>query len=229
VTYILILVPVLGRAQAIRPLVESLTVTNTPYTVLFLCSPADVDAHHQCVQTGFRTEVVEWDAGNGDWAKKINYGIGVYQGADWFLLGATDLRFHQGWDTEALAVAESTGCHVIGTNDLGNATVMAGRHSTHPFVHRDYVERGTWDEPGKLLHEGYAHQWVDTELIETAKLRGEWAFAAKSHVEHLHPFWHKGTMDATYEKALSTSYQDNQLFKRRQRLWERDRHLTPNR
>ena len=119
-------------------------------------------------------------------------------------------------------MAEDTTAGVIGTNDLGNATVMRGLHSTHPFVRRSYVEeRGTIDEPGKCVHEGYSHQWVDTELIDTAKRRGQWAFAKHSHVEHMHPFWKKGTMDATYEQALSTSKEDYALYQERRLLWSR--------
>jgi len=103
---------------------------------------------------------------------------------------------------------------------------MRGRHATHPLVRRSYVEEhGTIDEPGKVLHEGYDHQWVDNELVETAKARGAWAFAKNSHVEHLHPFWpdgkggKKGEMDATYEKALSSPRKDMALFRSRRRLW----------
>jgi hypothetical protein len=215
---IAILVPVLGRPQAIRPLVESIMVTKEKHEVVFLTTPADVDAHFVCKGTMWRTVVVEWNAGNGDWAKKINYGLTLVE-ADFYLLGASDLRFHPGWDEQALSTHERTGAGVIGTNDLGNATVMRGEHSTHPLIAHEYIEQGTIDDSSKLLHEGYAHQWVDTELVETAKARGAWAFASRSYVEHLHPFWHKSKMDATYEKALSTSYPDHQLFLRRRRLW----------
>jgi hypothetical protein len=72
-----------------------------------------------------------------------------------------------------------------------------------------------------VVHEGYSHQWVDTELVETAMARGQWAFAKDSHVEHLHPFWHKGEMDATYEKALSTTRFDHRLYGQRRALWHR--------
>jgi hypothetical protein len=46
---------------------------------------------------------------------------------------------------------------------------MAGRHSTHSLVTRDYVERfGTIDEAGVVLHEGYPHEFVDDEFVQTA-------------------------------------------------------------
>lgn len=224
-----ILAPVLGRPQNAKPLVDSihenssLRVTGVfpEIEIIFLCTPGDEEQIKACLQTDVNIHIVDWEAGPGDWARKINRGFQISRG-DFCLLGADDLRFHPNWDAEVLAVAEATNAGVIGTNDLGNATVMRGLHSTHPLVRRSYVEEeGTIDEPGKCVHEGYHHQWVDNELIETAKMRGRWAFAKESRVEHLHPFWKKGKMDATYEKALSTSKEDHALFRERRLLWSR--------
>ncbi len=217
-----ILVPVLGRPQNAQPLVDSIREnTVVDHRILFLCTPFDVDEINAVHETGADIHNVNWEAGPSDWAKKINRGYRLTS-FPFMLLGADDLRFHGDWDTEALRVAEETGAGVIGTNDLGNATVMRGKHSTHPLVRRYYVdEQGTIDEPGQVLHEGYCHQWVDTEFVETAKMRHEWAFAKASHVEHMHPFWKKGDMDSTYEKALSTSAEDYAHFNSRKRLWSR--------
>ena len=217
-----ILVPVLGRPQNAQRLVDSIQETTVvPHRILFLCTPFDVDEINAVHETGADIHNVSWEAGPGDWAKKINAGYRLTS-FPFMLLGADDLKFHGGWDTEVLRVAEETAAGVIGTNDLGNATVMRGKHSTHPLVRRSYAAfEGTIDERDKVLHEGYSHQWVDTELVETAKMRHQWAFAKESHVEHLHPFWKKGEMDATYEKALSTSTEDYAHFNQRKRLWSR--------
>lgn len=218
---IVVLIPVLGRPKQCSAVFESVRENSADeHRVLFLCSPYDIDATVACFETEARVEVVPWKAGPGDWARKINYGLAKTK-EPYLLLGATDLKFHPGWDTAALEVAEQD-YGVVGTNDLGNATVMRGHHSTHPLCSRQYAnEWGTCDERNLLVHEGYAHQWVDTELVETAKIRGQWAFARGSVVEHLHPFWHKGEMDATYEKALSTSREDHRYFIQRRRIWER--------
>lgn len=223
---IAILVPVLGRPQRAAEVFESALVASAePHRMIFLCSPGDHDEINACYETDAQVEVVDWEAGRGDWARKINYGLTLTD-EPYVLLGADDLLFHDGWDIAALRVAEK-GFGVIGTNDLGNATVMRGEHSTHPLCARAYAETwGTVDEPEKLLHEGYQHQWVDTELVQTAKVRGQWAFAADSIVEHLHPLWpdgkggHKGVMDDTYRKALSTPREDHRLYSQRKRLWE---------
>ena len=219
---ITILVPVLNRPQNAEPLVASIIEASIEeHHVIFLCSPNDRAEIQACDETGAEVEIVPFENGPGDWAKKINHGFAITE-SDFCLLGADDLRFHPGWEVIAVEVAERTGAGVIGTNDLGNATVMRGLHSTHPLVRRSYVEEyGTIDEPGKCLHEGYHHQWVDTELVETAKMRHQWAFAKGSHVEHLHPLWKKSQMDSTYEKALSTSREDHAHFRSRQQLWSR--------
>ncbi len=224
-----ILVPVLGRPRAIEQLAFSIaTSTTSEWHLRFLCSPGDREATDVCFMLSERdhrvsTRVVPWAPEGGDWARKINLGY-CETGREFLLLGATDLEFHSGWDVAALKVADASEAGVIGTNDLGNNAVMAGLHSTHPLVRRSYIdEYGTIDEERKVVHEGYAHQWVDTELVQTAIAREQWAFAEDSHVEHMHPFWHKSKMDSTYEKALSTSRQDQQLFRTRSRLWRNRR------
>lgn len=224
---IVVLVPVLGRPHAISPLYESVRdSTETDWHLRYICSPGDPEPYEECGFVALNdsrvtVRVVSWEPGPADWAKKINLGYQETE-EDFLLLGATDLRFHPGWDAAALAVADHSGVGLIGTNDLGNATVMRGHHSTHPLVRRTYIdEYGTIDEEGKVLHEGYSHQWVDTELCETAMARGQWAFARDSHVEHLHFMWGKSQRDATYDKALSTSREDHRLYGQRRALWHR--------
>jgi hypothetical protein len=140
---------------------------------------------------------------------------------DWFFCGADDLLFYENWDVEALKVAEETGKSVIGTNDLHNPQVIAGTHATHYLVKYGYIKSpgGTIDDPDKVLHE-YIHNYTDTEFIETAKFRNQFAFAPKSIVEHLHVVWGLASMDAVYEKSLGTSRQDEVTFNQRKHLWK---------
>jgi hypothetical protein len=210
---ILIAIPVLGRPERARIVHASATeATTVEHRVLFLCSLFDQTEIRACLRTGADVEVYPEAAGPGDWAKKLNWAIGMSD-EPYILLGADDLRFHDGWAEAALR----EGAGVIGTNDLHNPRVLRGQHSTHPLVRREYAELGAIDG-GPLLHEGYDHQYVDDEVVATAKHRGEWAFAAEAKVEHLHPYFQGAPMDKTYQKGMARIAADRALFQRRRRL-----------
>ncbi len=213
-----IIVPVLGRPNNAAPLAESITANTTvAHRIVWVVSPGDDLQRQACLDHG---DVIEttWDPGRGDFARKVNL---AYRLTDepWIFQAADDLRFHPGWDTAAMEVAES-GARVIGTNDLHNPVVKAGTHSTHTFIHRTYIDDpgASLDGPGSVFSEAYSHQNVDNELVAVAKARGEWAFSHESLVEHRHPFWiDRRLMDATYEKGLKEWRQDGMLFRRRMR------------
>jgi glycosyltransferase involved in cell wall biosynthesis len=220
VTEIAILVPVLARPGNAARLVASITEnTKVPYRILFLCSPGD-DAEIEAAQeTGAEVRVVSFRCGPGDYAAKINHGFHATD-EPWIFQGADDLRFHRGWDEKVLRVGESSKAGVVGTNDLGNPRVRRGLLSTHSLVRRSYVveQGGSLDGPGVVLHEGYHHNFVDAELVELASVRRAWTFAKIAIVEHLHPHWGKGQMDATYDLGLSTYREDQRLFGQRMKL-----------
>lgn len=214
-----VLIPVLrrpGRVEAVaRSVMSSGTGTATSVPV-FLVSPGDRE-ELEAVE-GYEHVVVPFEQGPGDWARKINHGLRE-TAFDWVLTGADDLRFHKGWLDKALDVHRTTGACVVGTNDRGNSRVVQGLHATHNLIHRDYLECGTIDADGVVVHEGYAHNFVDDELVGTAGHWGTWAFARDAVVEHLHPDWRKGEMDDVYRLGKSSFEADRALFKRRQLLW----------
>lgn len=225
---IAVLVPVLDRPERAAPLVESIDAASTLVTrVVFLVTDGDDAQLAACLATDAMTVVVPFPLDGGDYARKVNYGV-LCTEEPWLLQAGDDLAFHPGWDTEALALDTGPHVGVIGTNDLGNPLVKQGRHSTHSLIRRAYVEEhGTIDEPGKALHEGYWHCWVDNELIETAKRRRAYYAARRSHVEHLHPIWpvrghsreRKGTDDATYQRGQLRYREDHALYMARRGMW----------
>lgn len=217
---IAVLIPVLNRPTRVAPLVASLEAASrvircTPY---FLVSPNDRDELAAIKASRAKAFKVEWPAGQGDYARKMNHGF--HQTDEPFVfLGADDLLFHPGWAERAVARWYETNCCVIGTNDMGNSRVTQGRHSTHSLVDRDYLECGTIDEQGKVLHEGYQHNFVDDEFVHTAIWRSTYAQALDSMVEHLHPNWGKGAQDATYRKGMEHFNIDRRYYVNRQHLW----------
>lgn len=222
-----VVIPVLGRPDNAKPVVDSFMAARAVASrIVFVVSPGDIDQTYACVRACERSTVdhrimeAPFDSGPGDFARKINYAFSRLK-APWMFQAADDVEFVEGWDVNVLAVAtreEQPG--VVGTNDDGNPTVKAGRHATHILFRRSYVEEqgASMDGPGVVFHEGYGHQWVDTEVVELAKLRCQWAFAADSIVRHLHPFWDKAVaMDDTYRKGQSTSAADKALYRERAR------------
>lgn len=218
-TDVAVIVPVLGRPANAERVAASLAAATPAdaYRLVFVCTPGDDAEISAARATEGDVVVAPFELGPGDWARKINLGYRSTE-EEFVFLGADDLRFWDGWLERALEVAGADAADVIGTNDRGNPQVQRGQLATHALVRRSYAdERGTIDEPGKILHEGYFHNWVDAELTETAVSRGRFAFARRSVVEHLHPNWRKAEMDDTYRRALD------------QRLFEADRRLLAQR
>lgn len=216
---LVILVPMLGRPHRVAPLLASIDAATPDARVLFLTSPGDravcaeIDRHQR-----HRIEVPRQPI--GDYARKINVGYRATH-EPYIFTGADDLHFHPGWFHAAMAqfTRSDKRIGVVGTNDLGSPRVMAGDHATHSVVARWYADQGTIDEKRKIYHEGYAHDFVDDELVGTAKKRDAWAFAPDSHVEHLHPNWGKAPSDASYARQGERIRMGRRLFLKRRKLW----------
>lgn len=223
VSEIAVLLPVLDRPERAYAVVNSIREASVVrHRIIFLCSPKDKTEILACQHTDVDdVHIVGWDPGPGDFARKTNWGYAITS-EPFVFCGADDLTFTEGWDVEALRVAEETGAGVIGTWDGANPATMAGKHSTHPLVRRSYIEEcgGTIDDSGAIYCELYDHQCVDNELIELARTRNRWAFAEHSKIIHHHPIYDRSVkMDATYTKALAKGRDDISLFMRRRRMW----------
>lgn len=219
---LVILVPVLRRPHRVAPLLESINKTTPdPYRVLFIASPNDEAEYAALNKEG--AEWIQLDENyemRGDYARKINAGYSVtYE--KYLFLGADDVEFHPFWLEKAMdKMSLSPSFGVVGTNDLGNRSVMMGKHATHSLVRRSYIlENGTIDEHGKVLHEGYPHEYVDNEFVETAMRRKAWVFAPGSIVEHLHPHWNKAPMDSLYGAYNARMVLGRRVFMKRRKLW----------
>lgn len=215
---LVVLIPVLSRPHRVKPLVDSIRATAPHARILFLTSAGHQGEYEAIGQVGCEPLLVSPHK-PGDYARKINAG---YRATieELIFLGADDLRFHPGW-LEAAEAQLAPGVGVVGTQDLCNARVIRGEHSTHSLVTRAYADEfGTIDKLGEILHEGYAHEFVDDELIATAKARGAFAFAETSIVEHLHPMAGKAPLDAVYRGQRARMHQGRRHFEKRRHLWK---------
>lgn len=214
---LVVLVPMLGRAHRVVPLLDSIDATVPGARVLFLVTPGDGPVRDAVARVG-REELPVVRQPIGDYARKINFGWRATTEPLMFF-GADDLRFHPGWFEAAVAQLRP-GIGVVGTNDLGSPRVIAGEHATHSLVTRRYVDRfGLVDQMGYALYEGYPHEWVDDEQVGTAKKRGAWAMAIDSHVEHLHPNWGKAPNDPMYQQQAMRMRMGWRIYNQRKRLW----------
>lgn len=217
-----ILVPVLNRPQNVARLLASLED----------CSPADRAAVGRVLfvaDEGDERELAALADAGADWITVpdgTNYATKINRGHDattepLLFLAADDLRFRPHWLERALEHLDDPAIAVVGTNDLCNPRVMTGVHSTHSLVRRSYIadESGVVDEPGKVLHEGYRHEYCDDEFVQTAQARGRYSHAFDALVEHLHPLNGKAEDDATYRLGRGRTAESRRLFRQRRRKW----------
>lgn len=216
-----VIVPVMRRPQNAEPFMRSLRASTGLASVYAMCDTEDEETVEAWRAAGARvipdTWIEDGEPCAGTFAEKVNAGF-MHSDEPWLFLVGDDVRFMPGWLDHAQAVAGDR-YHVIGTNDLGNAAVMAGEHATHLLVRRSYVNEvgASWDGPGVVAHEGYRHWWVDNEIVTAAKQRGVWAMALGSRVEHLHPLWGKAPDDDVYRLGQVSRDADRALFEARLR------------
>lgn len=213
---LVILVPVLGRPQRVKPFLDSVEATTPGAAVLFLVDSGD-DAEWEAIeeQEDLHPAVhVLLNPEGGNYAEKINRGVQVTQ-APWIFTAADDLEPELGWYQAARAMA----AEVVGVNDLIPRRRRRAEHATHFLMSRRYAELPAIDGSEGPLFTGYGHEKVDDELIATARQRGAYVYAPDAHVKHLHPDVGTAEWDDTYEKGRATRVADRGLFYEREHLW----------
>jgi hypothetical protein len=213
-----VIVPVMRRPQNAEPFMRSLRASTGLATVYAISDDDDEVTRDAWAEAGAEVWVQYRGQQPGTFAQKVNFGRKHINREPWLFLTGDDVRFRPGWLDHAQATAGDR-YHVIGTNDLANPRVLAGEHATHLLVRRSYVDEvgASWDGPGVVAHEGYGHWFCDDEVVTAAKLRGVWAMALGSRVEHLHPLWGTAPADEVYALGQSHAAADRALFEARLR------------
>jgi glycosyltransferase involved in cell wall biosynthesis len=211
-----IICPTLNRPHLLKPLAENIMqVTRARYRLVFVVDEDDEESRKVARRVRFAQTLVH----SGTYPEKINAGVRAGK-APLVLLANDDVVFHRRWFTEANH-AFRNGVQVVGPNDLSPST-EGHNNATMPIVRRSYIEDpgGAWGEKGTALHEGYHHQYSETELWQLAEHRGVAKFVPKCIVEHVHPDWGKAEMDETYWRGAYTNQaEDEALFSERRDLW----------
>ena len=208
-----VIVPMLGRGHLMDRLRTSLYTSTDDARILWAVTSGDFDVLNGLGDDDY---IVGPPRERGDYADKINAGV---EASDEPLIftAAIDLLFDEGW-LETCEKQLTDQIRVVGTNDLTNPRTATGIPQ-HTLVARDYVSRGLIDGRPGLLCEDWLHEYVDDELIGTARKRGAYAHAADAHVEHLHPMAGKAQWDATYLQMRRRMHTDRRLLRERERLW----------
>lgn len=220
-----VLIPSYGRPERAKAVAEN--VLDNSSHVLWVTFIIEPDQHEQYLRalwdvSSARVRVIP-NVGPKNYAGAINTAA-FGNDAPYIFCGADDLNFQAGWDTECLWTMDALwNIKVVGTNDLLNTYVLQGWHATHYLIDMSYIRSpgGVVDGiPGQVLHEGYDHNYTDTEFIGTAKARAVFAPCLDSIVEHKHFTVGKAPKDATYDKGYLKIDQDSGLYNARRHLWQ---------
>jgi hypothetical protein len=141
--------------------------------------------------------------------------------ARYLMTSDDDTAYREGWLDKCLAEM-GDGISVVGTNDLHNPFVLHGEHSTHSLFDRRYIEKvgATWDGgPGSFLHEGYDHNYTDSEAIEVARARKVFAPCLEAICEHRHFEWGMREQDGVTRRTRRRWHADWALFMERRQGW----------
>lgn len=208
-----VLIPTLGRAHKVAGIVENLRTTAPAAVPYFIVESHDKDTINAVA-------VVDGNLIVNDrvstYAGAINCGLlNTYECL--LYVSADDFVYRENWLDPLINLSRSYG--VVGSNDLHNQDVKDGVMATSFLIRRDYAYTACVDAPGLMLHEGYTHNYVDTEVIGYARSRGEFISCASSEVEHMHPLWGLAPSDDTYAKGLKDHAADGALFQRRRTMW----------
>lgn len=214
-----IIVPTLKRPRLLGPLAMNIHLTTpTSYTLMFVADEDDEKTIERVRRIGNASLTIF----SGTYPEKINAGVAETT-EDFVVLANDDVEFHMGWYRESWTALRKPSVQVVGGPDLSPATEN-GDHATMPIVRRSYIEDpgASWGEPGVALHEGYHHNYSETELWQLALDRGVARFVQGCVIEHKHPDWGKASLDETYERGARTNFDEDQaLYAERSEAWRR--------
>jgi glycosyltransferase involved in cell wall biosynthesis len=218
-----ILIPTVGRAERLVPLLDNINETTPErHSVIFVLDEGDQESREAVMSYGKPTTCGYIVLQDGTYPVKVNAGHRFGEG-DLVLPTADDVLFHAGWLEAAIAVLADPSVQVVGTDDLSPATADR-THATMPVLRRSYIDApgAVWGETGTLFHEGYRHNFCETELWQLAAHRGVTGWAEGAVIEHLHPAWGKRPEDATDEKGNKQGWEEDEaLFRERREQWSR--------
>lgn len=207
-----ILIPTYHRGEKLRELHHNITDTTTESFMVYYIAETgdttlpDINTWEKCL--AMRGEY-------GSPSKAVNKAFKASRNP-YFIFANDDFKFTPEWDAKALEKM-SDGVSVVAINDGDpRGTPQWG---TITLSRRSYVnDYGGTEKKGEVFHEGYIHNYVDTEYWHRAEARGVTAIAPDAVIIHQHPaFGFKA--DDTHRKQGDSMAHDSALFSVRRRQW----------
>ena len=187
-----ILIPTVDRLENIKKCVGSIKEnTILPYKIYIMTSDASIS--NWCIDNKIAFYMDEGD--DIRYNTRINF---MFKNTNepYLFTGSDDIVFEKGW-LEGLMGGAGKGYGVVGANDGYNPM------ATNFLIKREYIEKqsGCIDTPGVIFYPKYQHNFVDVELLATAKKRNQYVQVVNAKVTHHH--WRKdpSKYDKTYQWA----------------------------
>lgn len=203
-----VLCPSRHRPHLLQPLVENLRDTAPDAALYFaVCDDESLRALNDA-------GVTVWMTPEG-WSMVQRLQFLYDNTTEPYVYGAQDdSSFPRGWWQPALARAvETDGVVVLGDSHNPNGTTA--------LVSRRYIDTigGAWGQPGRVLHDGYVHNYAETELFDVAAAHGRLTFLPDIVVEHRHHSYGLAANDDTYTMATAALEADRALYEQRRARW----------
>jgi glycosyltransferase involved in cell wall biosynthesis len=220
-------IPTLWRADRLEGLVANIHDTTThKHRIIFVCEHDDTDTVIEVrrLKALDRSVVFVRNIRASNCCGAFNSGHAHVRAPYWFAAG-DDLLFHAQWDEPCMSTMldEELGAKIVGTRDLYNINVEQGWTATHFLVDTEYSRDFglTFDEePGVVAHEGYGHDFFDTEACHVATTRGVFQPCLASIVEHQHWCFGRANVDETYQRSQDMCKGDPEVFAARKEAWD---------
>lgn len=191
-----ILIPSLNRPQNLEPLLRSIQFATPEDHYVFLMV-SDSESVKIARELG-HPYLDDSDNPDKRYVTRNNEMVRhLRPGTKQVFFGSDDIEFYPHWLDEALIVM-NRGYDVVVGDDLRN------QNGTMALMNVNYFSRAVFDRPGDVFHNGYIHNFADTEQFFTAKVQGTFARAMNSRVEHLNPVFY-GARALPYDETYSLS------------------------
>jgi hypothetical protein len=212
-----IYIPTHKRPESIKRVAKNIEeATKSEYKLYFGLEPYDTEGIKAAEATGHSVMVNKYEPSFSNTIQTI------YEQTNEpiFLPANDDFLFLDGWDTAPLKMLEDfPDIMVLGVHD-GNPNTS---FSAIQIIRRQYIKEqsGVVDMPNRVYYP-YNHNFVDTEMTETARARKVWDRCDAPCIEHQHPsFKWLGEFepDETYQKNDASAGKDSETYHNRKHLW----------